>query len=352
MQTTSTGLALIKQFEGLSLKAYLDPVGVPTIGYGHTGGVKMGDTITADQAEQFLRLDLAAAEDAVAQLVKVPINPNQFSALVSFVYNLGARSFEDSTLLRKLNAGDYARAADEFSRWVHAGNQVLPGLVARRQAEADLFRSGVADPVAAVVDWRVFAPPERWQEHLDGVGEEARKALSWVATELGLAYTEDASTRKIFVGLAKASPPATVVPQFQHTPSSCGQTSVAMAVNALTGKKLTDGDVAERWGYQLLQALNGECPDHTWTDGGNLTPASWVTIEAKTARGLPVLIGLNGPLFSHSGRGHIVLITKVEGDKVTFADPAQGEFRQVSKSDMEAAPPHPDGKFLFWAEKR
>lgn len=135
---------LVKQFEGLYLSVYLCPAGVPTIGYGHTAGVALGQTITAEQAEQFLTTDLTSAAASVDRLVKVALTPQQRGALASFVFNLGAGNLQDSTLLKLLNGGDYAGAAGEFGKWVHADGKVLPGLVRRRAAEAALFQ-GQAD---------------------------------------------------------------------------------------------------------------------------------------------------------------------------------------------------------------
>lgn len=134
------GLALTQQCEGLRLAAYQDSVGVWTIGYGHTGSdVHPGLTITSDQASDLLRKDVADAVAAVNKLVTAQLQQHQFDALVDFVFNLGAQRLAGSTLLHKLNAGDFAGAADQFLVWVHAGTQVLPGLVARRKAERAMF---------------------------------------------------------------------------------------------------------------------------------------------------------------------------------------------------------------------
>ena len=134
------GLALTKSFEGLRLTAYQDSVGVWTIGYGHTGpDVHPHLTIIEQQAEKLLLNDIASAVAAVNRLVTVMVTQNQFDALVDFVFNLGAGRFAGSTLLRELNAGNHAVAASHFSQWVHAGEQILPGLVARRNAEQALF---------------------------------------------------------------------------------------------------------------------------------------------------------------------------------------------------------------------
>ncbi|WP_150324700.1 lysozyme [Enterobacter hormaechei] len=146
MQTSEKGIALIKQFEGCKLTAYQDSVGVWTIGYGWTQPVdgkpiRAGMTIKQETAERLLKTGLVSYESDVSRLVKVGLNQGQFDALVSFTYNLGARSLSTSTLLRKLNAGDYAGAADEFLRWNKAGGKVLNGLTRRREAERALFLS-------------------------------------------------------------------------------------------------------------------------------------------------------------------------------------------------------------------
>ena len=146
MQTSDKGIALIKQFEGCKLTAYQDSVGVWTIGYGWTKPVdgkpiRAGMTINQETAERLLKTGLVSYESDVSRLVKVGLTQEQFDALVSFTYNLGARSLSTSTLLRKLNAGDYAGAADEFLRWNKAGGKVLNGLTRRREAERALFLS-------------------------------------------------------------------------------------------------------------------------------------------------------------------------------------------------------------------
>lgn len=139
MRISDTGIALIKKFEGYSLTAYRCPAGVWTIGYGHTGGVKKGDYITREQAEKLLREDLRAFERGVRSRLTVDVNQNQFDALVSFAYNVGVIALSKSTLLRKLNSGDFEGAAAEFPRWNKASGKVLKGLVKRRKAEQDLF---------------------------------------------------------------------------------------------------------------------------------------------------------------------------------------------------------------------
>jgi Phage-related lysozyme (muraminidase) len=135
----SAGLALIKEYEGLRLEAYPDQADPPiwTIGYGHTHGVKEGDTCNQFQADEWLEQDLIEAESKVLRLVKVPLTDNQFSALVSFAFN--EKDFPVSTLLKKLNAGDYEAVLTELPKWKYAGHKVQPGLVKRRAAEAALW---------------------------------------------------------------------------------------------------------------------------------------------------------------------------------------------------------------------
>jgi lysozyme len=156
------GLAIIREFEGLRLKAYPDPAsgGDPwTIGYGHTLDVEPGDTCTLEEAEQWLLDDCADAEVAILRHVKVPLSQGQLDALISFVFNLGAGNFAKSTLLRKLNAGDYVGAWQEFGRWNNAAGKVMPGLTRRRAAEAKLFAQSTGKPTNGEAE-KPTNPPE------------------------------------------------------------------------------------------------------------------------------------------------------------------------------------------------
>lgn len=137
------GLAHLKRWEGLRLSAYKDVAGIWTIGYGSTGPhVKPGMKITEAQAEKLLRDDLDRFEKAVERLVKVPLTDNQFAALVSFAFNVGTGAFEKSTLLKRLNAGDYDAVPGQLMRWVNAGGRKVQGLVNRRAAEGGLWAKG------------------------------------------------------------------------------------------------------------------------------------------------------------------------------------------------------------------
>lgn len=151
MRLSERGLSLLRDFEGFSERAYPDPGssnGLPvTIGYGSTRDedgrpFRLGDTITRERADELLRREVAETERQVAAYVSVPITQPQFDALCSFAYNVGVGAFGKSTLLRKLNAGDYAGAADELLRWDKNDGRVMPGLARRRRAERELFLSG------------------------------------------------------------------------------------------------------------------------------------------------------------------------------------------------------------------
>lgn len=145
--TSPAGIALIKNAEGLRLKAYPDPgsgsepwtIGIGTTVYPDGRKVRPGDVVTEAQAEDYLRHDLARFEAAVNRLTGGVTTQGQFDALVSFAYNVGADALQTSTLLRKHNEGDYAGAQAEFARWNKSNGKVLNGLIRRRAAEATLY---------------------------------------------------------------------------------------------------------------------------------------------------------------------------------------------------------------------
>jgi len=131
---------LIKEFEGLKLKAYRCPAGVLTIGWGHTGSdVHSGMEISLEEAESFLMDDMMEADQAIFDYCEVDLSDNERAALISFIFNLGAGAFRTSTLLRLLNIGDHNAASKQFARWTKAKGMELPGLVRRREAERKLF---------------------------------------------------------------------------------------------------------------------------------------------------------------------------------------------------------------------
>ena len=139
----SLATAVVSYYEGYQPTAYRDPVGVPTICYGHTATARMGQTLSQERCTQLLQADLGHAFSAVDRRAQVDLPPPTRAALASFVYNVGEGAFARSTLLRKLNAGDLRGACHELSRWVYAGGRKLNGLVKRRATERELCLKGI-----------------------------------------------------------------------------------------------------------------------------------------------------------------------------------------------------------------
>lgn len=140
MNISEAGLDLIKTHEGLKLISYKDGGGVWTIGFGHTNSnVREGMHITEEQADEFLRNDIIAAEKCISNSVTVEMTQGQFDGLCSFIYNLGCRVFGTSTLLEKLNDGDDIGAAQEFPKWVYDNHKLVHGLQVRRKDEMEMF---------------------------------------------------------------------------------------------------------------------------------------------------------------------------------------------------------------------
>lgn len=147
MKISENGRNLIAEFEGLRLQAYQDSVGVWTIGYGHTQGVVPGQIITVAKANQLLDQDIQTHASGIFKYVQVQLNQNQFDALVSFHFNLGANILQGSELLTCINARNWQAAANQMLKYVYAGNEILQGLVNRRNAEVSLFLKDVENPI-------------------------------------------------------------------------------------------------------------------------------------------------------------------------------------------------------------
>jgi lysozyme len=143
------GIAIIRKYEGLKLRAYICPSGLPTIGYGATfymngSRVQIGDVITIDHADKLLHFQVKLFADEVRRTVKSNINENQLGALVSFCFNVGGAAFGKSTLAKKVNANPSdSTIRNEFMRWTRGGGKVLPGLVKRREEEANLYYAAI-----------------------------------------------------------------------------------------------------------------------------------------------------------------------------------------------------------------
>ena len=140
MQLSKTGIELLKHFEGCELKAYQDSVGVWTIGYGHTKGIYEGLEITQSEAEKMLIDELPEYEGYITDKIVPRLQQHEYDALVCWVYNLGPTNLSSSTMLKKLNAGEFKEVPFQMKRWDKAGGQPLLGLTRRRNAEALLFK--------------------------------------------------------------------------------------------------------------------------------------------------------------------------------------------------------------------
>ena len=144
MNISENGIKFITEFEGLKLKAYLDSIGKATIGIGtitypNGSKVKIGDVCTKEQAIEYLKFYMIDMEKQINSMVKVKLTQNQYDALCSFCYNLGCGALKQSTLLKKINLGDFKGASEEFLKWNKAGGKVILGLTNRRKAERELF---------------------------------------------------------------------------------------------------------------------------------------------------------------------------------------------------------------------
>lgn len=177
MNISNTGLNLIKQFEGCHLTAYKDPIGIPTIGYGHTKGVKLGQKISQAQADSYLKQDVAASEKAVNAL-KYSLNQNQFDALVSFTFNCGAANLKKLTDNNKRTLAQISARIPNYNR---ASGKVLTGLTRRRAAEKALFDKPVAQVAAA-------APAKAYYPKYTGTSASIVVALSSLGVTSTLAY--------------------------------------------------------------------------------------------------------------------------------------------------------------------
>ena len=141
MNISQEGISLIKKFEGCEYNAYKCAADVLTIGYGHTKDVKEGDLVTQQEAENLLAEDLKEFENYINDMVTVPLNQNQFDALVSWVFNLGPANLKASTMLKVINIGNYENVPEQIKRWNKAGGKVLDGLIRRREAESLMFQN-------------------------------------------------------------------------------------------------------------------------------------------------------------------------------------------------------------------
>lgn len=217
------------------------------------------------------------------------------------------------------------------------------------------------EQIEARIEARAQGEPEAFRRHLEGASQRTFQPPVLSPNPMVMNMHQIAGINPQLWSMINPSAygatgrtDVNVLPQAQSNDVSCGQTSVAMSINALTGKSLRDTDVDARYGFELLKALNGECREAgwRWQDGGEINPSCWSLIDHKVnVERTPVIVALNGPEFSPSGRGHIVTILKTEGDTVTYADPADGTVKTTTKQRMNTASSHPDGNFIFFANR-
>lgn len=206
MQMTEEGLALIREWEGFRGRAYRDAVGVWTIGFGHTSmagapEVSPGLEISRAQAEKILAHDVETFARGVASAVTIALSGNEFSALVSFAYNVGLGNFRSSSVLKALNAGDRSAVPRRLQLWVKAGGRTLPGLVKRRAAEAALFLKADDEMVQAPVETSAAKPAHRSTTVWAALSLALLAGLDQVARALGYGFLGLAVLALIYVGV-------------------------------------------------------------------------------------------------------------------------------------------------------
>jgi lysozyme len=390
MKLSQNGLDLIKEFEGLRLKAYPDIGGVPTIGYGTTGpDIKLGMEITKAEAEDLLRQDVAAFEGGVSDLVKVAINQNEFDALVSFSYNVGLGALKSSTLLRLLNNGaDRSVVAAEFVRWNKVDGKPIEGLTRRRKAEQALFLTKPKHPQLAA---SIYAKQDTWLKRRPIQSSELAaeeklyvpKGAAWEWTEI-CQYPGERHQRVVlqaqpdaewwfwpehFKIINDAEPQETppkldgevklIVPYFSQRDNAidplrtCFSSSCAMLLAALDPDAIEDdgeyinevykyGDTTEV--SAQLQALK-----HFGVDAKFVQDWNWAKVESQLRQGIPVPIGVlhKGPVSSPYGGGHWIVVVGItaDGSKLWVHDPF-GEMDLVNGGYSSI-----NGKYRLYSKK-
>jgi lysozyme len=390
VRLSQTGLDLIKEFEGLRLKAYSDIGGVPTIGYGTTGpDIKLGMEVTKAEAEDLLRADVAAFERGVSNLVKVAINQNEFDALVSFSYNVGLNALQTSTLLRLLNANaDRAVVASEFLRWNKVGTQVVEGLTRRRKAEQALFLLKPKHPQLAA---SIYAKQDTWLKRRPVQSSELAaeeklyvpKGSAWEWTEI-CQYPGERHQRVVLQARPDAewwfwpehfkiindaetqeTPPKLdgevklVVPYFSQRDnakdplrtcfsSSCAMLLATLDPDAIEGDDEYIGEVY-KYGDTTEASAQIQTLRHFGVEAKFVQNADWETVESQLKKGIPVPMGIlhKGPVSNPSGGGHWVCCVGITADKskLWVHDP-YGNLDLLSGSYINT-----DGRYKLYSKK-
>ena len=391
MTLSQRGLDLIKKFEGLRLTAYKCVAGVDTIGYGHTGSdVKPGMRITEEEAEKLLWKDTESVQQAVHSFVNVKLNQNEYDALVSFVFNIGPTAFIHSTLLRLLNGNsDRKIVAAEFAKWVKAGSdQLVPGLVRRRQHEKALFLEKIKHPLLGK---SILAKRDTWlkRKPVDSSKLEAEEKLfvpkgaAWQWTEIRMYAGE--SHQRVFLEqqpdkewwffpdhwkiindtAAQEGPPISdgeiklVVPYFSQRDNkkdpyrTCFSSSCAMMLATLDPDAIEGDDeyISEVYKYGDTTEASAQIGalKHFGLDAKFVQNADWALIESLLQKGIPVPMGVlhKGSVSNPTGGGHWICCVGVTADrtKLWVHDPF-GEMDLINGDYIST-----DGKYHLYSKK-
>ena len=391
MKISAAGIELLKQFEGCRLTAYQDSVGVWTIGFGTTTGVKEGQTISQVKAEEYLRFDLAIFEKAVTESLKVPVNQNQFDALVSFTYNVGVSAFRSSTLLNVINEKtDKKVVAAEFSKWVKAGNQTLPGLVSRRKAESELFLKGAKNDVLAHT---ILAQRDTWLKRKPGQTSDltpeqklfvpkgsahAWTNISIVPGEVDYKITLEAQPNQVWwfypthwkiINYPKVT---SVDPQFKHPKKlvldvpyysqrdnkkdplrSCFSSACAMLLKYVKPNSITSDDeymvTVYKYGDTTEPSAKVTALEQHGLNVEFRQDGGWSDIDSQLAKGFPIPIGVlhHGPVSKPSGGGHwLTIIGRNEDNTAYVVNDPYGEMDLVNGGYQNS-----NGSHLLYSKK-
>ena len=391
MKISAAGIELLKQFEGCRLTAYQDSVGVWTIGFGTTTGVKEGQTISQVKAEEYLRFDLAIFEKAVTESLKVPVNQNQFDALVSFTYNVGVSAFRSSTLLNLINEKtDKKVVAAEFSKWVKAGNQTLPGLVSRRKAESELFLKGAKNDVLAHT---ILAQRDTWLKRKPGQTSDltpeqklfvpkgsahAWTNISIVPGEVDYKITLEAQPNQVWWfypthwKIINDPKVTSIEPQFKHPKKlvldvpyysqrdnkkdplrSCFSSACAMLLKYVKPSSITSDDeymvTVYKYGDTTEPSAQVTALEQHGLNVEFRQDGGWSDIDSQLAKGFPIPIGVlhHGPVSKPSGGGHwLTIIGRNEDNTAYVVNDPYGEMDLVNGGYQNS-----NGSHLLYSKK-
>ena len=392
MKISSTGLTLIKKFEGCELTAYQDIAGVWTIGYGHTGSdVTPGKVISAIEVEELLRKDVSFFEKGVTEALKVPVNQNQFDALVSFSYNVGLGAFKESTLLKLLNdKTDKNIVAAEFSRWSKADGVVVQGLLNRRKDEQALFLTSVKNAVLAhsilaqqdtwlkrkpaqanalTPEEKLFVPKgaaHEWKSITIVPGEsdykvvlEAQPDQIWWFYPSHWKIINDIAPKSIPTQVQHSSKLILDVPYYSQRDNvrdplrTCFSSSCGMLLKYLKPNSIKSDDeyivTVFKYGDTTDAGAQIEALAHYGVEAAFRQNGDWSDIDSQLIAGIPVPIGIlhHGPVGAPVGGGHwIIIVGRNEKNDAYIVNDPNGELDLVNGNYLSS-----NGKQLVYSKK-